>query len=849
MKYKKEIDITQDMLAPRDHIIQSGYESDILEALTMSLTGSISVLDEDLNYRFISAATYGNFGFSPEDLKVGDNLSDCHELMVRKGLITDKILESARLSETQTQGAGNGEVFTQTMRLKDGALKRITRRKLTNGLTVSLTCDISDLHEKTQILEETLELGKSAYWIYDIPSKKYELSETMWRFVGENRMESFNAHGILALVYPEDRDIFKSGLANSIKTNGFFTFEARHRLNENDKQKNREKGIDADYIWARTTCAVIRDDDGKPLKIRAFVQNITRHKAQEAALEHAKDEAISASKAKSEFLANMSHEIRTPMNGILGMAELLANTEIDERQHEFIKVINNSASALLTIINDILDFSKIEAGAFELDPTSFDLKEAVNDVASLLSAKAQDQGLELIVNYGTNLSRNFIGDAGRIRQILTNLVGNAIKFTDTGYVVIDVDIKASSQEGHSDLSLKVTDTGIGIEPEKVDSIFQKFTQADGSTTRIYGGTGLGLSISKHITEMMGGNMTAQSVFGKGSSFTCNIPLKIDVNAKQTRYDTSSILGKRALIVDDIAVNRSLLSEHLQAWNMRATSVKDGVDAIIELKKAAEDDNDPYDIILLDYLMPGMNGQELANVIYSNQNLPRTPIIMLSSCDQPVSSEELAKIDIVTYLLKPVREQRLFDSLIRAMSEFQDVERTKTPSKPVTSNTKGPNVVTRETRVCKDLFDETNETSTAAQNGFEILVAEDFALNQDVVRLMLADTVFNPVFANNGQEAVNLFTENPDRFGLILMDISMPIMDGYEACAHIIEHQENNGLPHIPIIALTGHALKHDRERCLEAGMNAYLTKPVKQIELIESLEHWTTQTNAIVKSA
>ena len=250
-------------------------------------------------------------------------------------------------------------------------------------------------------------------------------------------------------------------------------------------------------------------------------------------------------------------------------------------------------------------------------------------------------------------------------------------------------------------------------------------------------------------------------------------------------------------------------------------------------------------------MPGMNGQQLANVIYSNQNIPRTPMIMLSSCDQPVSSDEMAKIDIITYLVKPIREQRLFDSIIRSMGQFALENRTKdsTPQTSRVQQLSGPAVVTRETRVKEDLFDDTATTSPASDNGIEILVAEDFALNQDVVRLMLADTVFNPVFANNGREAVDMFTAESDRFSLILMDISMPVMDGYEACENILSFEETHKLPHTPIIALTGHALKHDRDRCLEAGMNAYLTKPVKQVELIESLEHWVTQSQAMVQSA
>jgi len=824
----------------RNHFIKEGMDKDIIDALIKTLSAGVAVLDGNLDYCFLSSAAYKGFNIHPTDIKVGQNLTRLHEVLIEKNLLDRSVLENRNLTPEQTQAA---ETYKKKslMTLNDGSTHEVIRHKLDNGLTVSIANNVSYLQEQSHILQKTLELGKSAYWIYDIPTKTYEMSDTFKTFVGEDRMEAFNKYGVISLIHKEDRDLFKSGLSKALQTDKLFHFEARHYLNENERESAIQLGYDLDQIWARTSIDVMRDENGKPLKLRAFIQNITKDKIQEARLEKAKDEAIAASKAKSEFLANMSHEIRTPMNGILGMAELLANTNIDERQHEFIKVINNSASALLTIINDILDFSKIEAGAFELDPTAFDLKEAINDIAALLSSKAQEKGLELIVNYSTNLSRNFIGDGGRIRQILTNLIGNAIKFTDEGYVVIDVDITASSKSGFSDITLKVTDTGIGIEADQLDNIFQKFTQADGSTTRIYGGTGLGLSISRHIVEMMDGTMIAESTFGKGSTFTCNIPLEIDVNAKQTRYDTSSILGKRALIVDDIAVNRNLLTEHLQAWNMRADAVKDGVDALVALKKAT-DDKDPYDIILLDYLMPGMNGQELAHVIFGNMNIQRTPILMLSSCDQPVSSEEMAKIDISTYLVKPVREQRLFDTLIRTMSEFQNISRDKvnTKSSPQAVN-QAPETVTRDTQINKDIFSEDENNSPAAKSGFEILVAEDFALNQDVVRLMLADTVFNPVFANNGQEAVNLFTENPGRFGLVLMDISMPVMDGYEACANILKFEQEQNLPHTPIIALTGHALKHDRERCLEAGMNAYLTKPVKQVELIESLEHWTTQ--------
>ena len=835
----------------RDNIIKNGMDEKIVDALAEGLNAGISILDEEMNYCFLSSAAYSLFGFDKSKLKVGNNLHDAHNLMIDMGLISQKSLEDKKLVKPQEQKQVEfpREPVSQLMKLQNSHTYEVTRQKLSNGLSISIASDVSHLIEQSQMLQNTLELGKSGYWIYSIESKTYEISDTLREFIGEERMALFEKHGVIALLNPEDRHLLKDSLKKALSTDKLTQFEARYIRNASDQKRLKDKPEIRNQIWARTSINITRDENGKPLKIRAYIQNTTKTKFQEIALKQATDEAVAASKAKSEFLANMSHEIRTPMNGILGMAGLLANTDIDDRQHEFVKIINNSAEALLTIINDILDFSKIEAGAFSLDPMPFDLKEAINDVAALLSSKAHEKNIELIINYSTKLTRNFIGDAGRIRQVLTNLIGNAIKFTDEGYVVIDVDITDAQQGGYSQISLKVTDTGIGIEPEKVKTIFQKFTQADGSTTRIYGGTGLGLSISKHIVEMMEGNVSVESVFGKGSTFICDMPLEQDPNAIKKQYDTSTILGKRALIVDDIAVNRTILTEHLHAWNMRSDAVDDGVAALAVLKKAAEE-NDPYDIILLDYLMPGMNGQEVANVIYSNQSIPPTPMIILSSCDQPVLSETLAKVDVGTYLVKPVREQRLFDSIIHVTSDFQ-YNTNFQPPQPTVQNLlpKAPVVVTRETRIAESLLEDNPQDSVATNNGIEILVAEDFALNQDVVRLMLSDTVFNPIFANNGREAVDMFCKEPNRFHLILMDISMPVMDGYEASAKILQFEDQNNLNKTPIIALTGHALKHDKERCLQVGMSAYLTKPVKQVELIDVLERWATQSQQIAQSA
>ena len=394
--------------------------------------------------------------------------------------------------------------------------------------------------------------------------------------------------------------------------------------------------------------------------------------------------------------------------------------------------------------------------------------------------------------------------------MITNLISNAVKFTETGHITIDVKIQRSREIAI--LTLDVKDTGIGISPDKMNRIFEKFTQADGSTTRVYGGTGLGLTISKHIVEMMGGRMQVESELGKGSSFGFRVPLPIDYEAKTEFFDSSLLKGRRVLIVDDLEVNRLLFTEQLKAWDLEADIAMDGVEALTKLK-SAQNDGAPFDLILLDFLMPGMNGQDFARLISQTPSIESPQIIMLSSCDQPVSTAELGEIGIDSYLVKPVRERRLFDTIVKVVSNPIDrVEEEK------------PCVAEQKSRV------PTKQ---------EILVAEDFPLNQEVVKLMLADSQFRPVFANNGQEVLDLYTQNIGRYPLILMDVSMPVMDGFRATQAIRAFEKKRGLNAIPIIALTGHALKNDRQDCLAAGMDDFLTKPVKQGQLMEKIENYS----------
>ncbi len=783
-----------------------------LKIFAEHIESGVSILDENMNYLFLSNSVYESIGTTKEFLKPGDPLSKCHEIMVEKGLLTPEIIAKQRLtSDEQIKRNDSGaEETSRLVTLGNGATQRFVRKRLPCGKTLSIADDVSELVQKDQLLDKSLALGDAGYWSLDIATKTYTLSKSLHFYFGKEVIERIQSKGIISILRPEDREEFKLALKNAPKTGNRFEITNRSRT---------RKGAEE---WFNTTGEIIRDADGKAIRIQAFVKSVTRSRLQAAELEKAKDEAIAASKAKSEFLANMSHEIRTPMNGILGMAELLGGSDISERQREFVSVINNSASALLTIINDILDFSKIEAGAFEIDPVPFDLKSSINDVTSLLRIQAQEKDIELIINYSTDMPKAFIGDAGRIRQVITNLLGNAVKFTESGHITIDVDIQPSRDMAVC--TVEVTDTGIGISPEKMNRIFDKFTQADGSTTRVYGGTGLGLTISKHIIEMMGGRMRVRSKLGEGSTFGFRVPLPVDKHAKHEAFDTSLVENKRVLIVDDIRINRDLFSEQLHAWNLKTDTAVDGVEALTKIR-TAQDEGKPYDLILLDFLMPGINGQEFAQLVDQTASIQSPQIIMLSSCDQPVSTASLSKIGIDSYLIKPVRERRLFDTIVRVLS----------------------NPATREEVVKPDALDLEMPMGTSGKQ--EILVAEDFALNRDVVKLMLADTLFVPVFAHNGQEAVELYTKDPARFPLVVMDVSMPIMDGHQATRVIRDFEKKNDLDAVPVIALTGHALKNDKEDCLAAGMDDYLTKPVKQVELIDKLETYSGKAITIRRSA
>jgi len=590
-------------------------------------------------------------------------------------------------------------------------------------------------------------------------------------------------------------------------------YEDSHRSGRPFTEEYRIAKKDGTYIYWSDRGRPIYNHKGDVIKFIGACTDITERKAKEVELTHAKEQAEAANLAKSQFLANMSHEIRTPMNGIIGMTALALDTELNHEQRGLMVTVRESADTLLALINDILDFSKIEAGKLSLDPVDFNIRDSLEDALLTVALRAHQKGLELACHLPPEIPQGLVGDPGRLRQVILNLVGNAIKFTARGEVVVDVSLKSQNDFGVM-LQFTVADTGIGIEQSKQGLIFEAFTQADSSTTRNYGGSGLGLPISTQLVGLMGGKMWVESQPGVGSKFHFTARFEVQKGVPKIAGAGStplqvSLKDMPALVVDDNEVNRRILDEFLRKWSMKPVLV-DGADAAIaELDRAAAS-NCSYPLVLLDAMMPDVDGFTLAKKIKASPSLANAIIMMLSSADQVADAARCRELGISVYLTKPIRQSELLDAIMSALGTVQ------TDAMPVVAAAPEP--------ILK------------AARSLRILLAEDNSVNQRLAVRILEKWGHSVAVAGNGRKALEAWEK--ERFDVVLMDVQMPEMSGHEATGAIREQEAKSGR-HTPIIAMTAHAMEGDREKCLSAGMDHYVTKPIDRKKLFEALESYS----------
>ncbi len=779
---------------------QIEFEKFLLSTLLETVPDSVYFKDAESRFIRLSRSCARKFSLTDPDQAIGKSDAD---------FFGPEHAKQARLDERRVMETGEailGKIEQETYADQDDTWCSTTKVPLKDqsGNTIGtfgISRDVSEQKRAEQELARERDLLKTI--IDNVPDLIY-VKDRAGRFVTANAslLRSLNLGSLTEIKGKTDYDYSPAEMACNYVTDDQNVMRRGEALVDREESHRGKGGAP---VWLLTTKVPLSNADGEVIGVVGIGHDVTEQKRANEEILAAKEVADKANRAKSDFLANMSHEIRTPMNAIIGMTDLVLDTRLDATQRNFLSMVQESGESLLAVINDILDFSKIEAGKLDIEARVFDLRRSLGDMMKTLGMKAHTKGLELAFRVDPGAPRYVKGDAGRIRQIIVNLVGNAIKFTEQGEVFVEVRQLAGPRD-EVILEINVCDTGIGIAEDKCETIFDEFEQADTSTTRRFGGTGLGLAISSRLVELMGGSIQLESKIDEGSKFTFTIHLQSAPEGMEEPTSGGAVYvgGTRVLVVDDNETNRRILNEMLGNWGMLPVLADSGDAAICQLRDAQQR-GEPFSLVVSDVNMPEMSGYDFVQNIRHDANCADTPIIILTSGGRDGDDLVRDQLGITERLMKPVKQSEMFNAIVRALGESAPDDETEF---------------------------EYDEQCDDQIGHLKVLLAEDNVINQKLAIGVLSRFGHEVTVANNGKEVLDALEKGS--FDVVMMDVQMPVMDGFEATTAIREREGESG-NHIPIIAMTAHAMKGDRERCINAGMDEYVAKPIRINTLKEKL--------------